>query len=183
MGKVVYITGGARSGKSSFAESYAANADTVTYIATGIATDDEMAARIEKHKQSRPSEWQTVESYRNIDATIKAGDTAMYLLDCLTVMITNIVMEVSTDGEDLTDEDMRKLEEQVTREVMNMVVAAKEGTSDLIVVSNEVGMGIVPEYKLARFFRDAAGRANQLMASLADEAYLLVSGIPLKIKG
>jgi len=105
------------------------------------------------------------------------------LLDCLTILTTNILMEYSLDGEGINPEKEKQITDVVMREIMNFVVAAKEGDKTLIVVSNEVGMGIVPEGKLSRFFRDLAGRANQLMSSLSDEAYLMVSGIPIRIKG
>ena len=180
---IYYITGGARSGKSTFAEKIAQKFENVGYIATGLAIDEEMTQRIEIHKSSRPAHWKTFEQYSDIDSIIRNNDCDVYLLDCLTIMTTNIMMEKTVDGEALSFEVEKEIETKLTREIMNMVVAAKEEKKTLIVVSNEVGMGIVPEHRLARSFRDIAGRANQLMASLCDNAYLLVSSIPLKIKG
>jgi adenosylcobinamide kinase / adenosylcobinamide-phosphate guanylyltransferase len=183
MSGIYYVTGGARSGKSAFAEKIASQYKTVGYIATGVAIDDEMKKRIDIHKQDRPQEWTTFECYNNIDDIIKNNDCEAFLLDCLTIMTTNKMMEKTIDGEKLDFDMEKEIENNVTREIMNMVVAAKEQNKTLIVVSNEVGMGIVPDSRLSRSFRDIAGRANQLMASLSDRAYLLVSSIPLKIKG
>ncbi len=180
---IYYVTGGARSGKSTFAEKIAQNYHNVGYIATGVAIDDEMEQRIDNHKSSRPSHWKTFECYKNIDDIIRQNDCEAFLLDCLTIMTTNFIMEDSIDGQDLDMNMEKEIENKLTREIMNMVVAAKEEKKTLIVVSNEVGMGIVPQNKLSRYFRDVAGRANQLIASLSDNAYLLVSSIPLRIKG
>jgi len=183
MSKIYYVTGGARSGKSGFAEKIAENHGDVVYIATAVATDEEMENRIDIHKNSRPKEWETFEQYRDIDRILRSSDKKSFLLDCLTILTTNILMEYSLDGEGINPEKEKQITDVVMREIMNFVVAAKEGDKTLIVVSNEVGMGIVPEGKLSRFFRDLAGRANQLMSSLSDEAYLMVSGIPIRIKG
>ena len=183
MSKIYYVTGGARSGKSSFAEKIAENYSDVGYIATAIVTDEEMEERINNHKSTRPKDWETYETYKDIDVVLKTSPCKTFLLDCLTIMTTNILMEFSLDGQGLDIKSEKVISDKVLREIMNLVVAAKELDKTLIVVSNEVGMGIVPEGRLSRLFRDVSGRANQLMASLCDEAYLLVSGIPIKIKG
>ncbi|MGI6705380.1 MAG: bifunctional adenosylcobinamide kinase/adenosylcobinamide-phosphate guanylyltransferase [Clostridia bacterium] len=183
MGKLYYITGGARSGKSTFAENLAANyGSLVSYIATAIPFDDEMKDRIAKHRQQRPQSWKTYEAYRGIGEIIRKNQASVFILDCITVLITNQMLDEEVDWDHPTLQDIQKTEGNIRNEVKDIICAAKEGTADLIVVTNELGMGLVPEYPLGRVFRDIAGRMNQLLAKAADEAYFLVSGIPLRLK-
>jgi adenosylcobinamide kinase/adenosylcobinamide-phosphate guanylyltransferase len=113
---------------------------------------------------------------------IKGGYDA-YLLDCVTVLITNIIFAQSDNPEEITIIDQERIERTTLGYIEKLLTAAAKSSGDLILVSNEVGMGLVPEYSLSRFFRDLAGRANQMIAERADEAYLVVSGIPLRLKG
>jgi len=183
LGKLFFITGGARSGKSTFAEKLAANyEDSISYIATAIPFDDEMKDRIAKHRQQRPQSWKTYEAYRGIGGIIRQNHASVFLLDCMTVLITNQMLDEEVDWDHPTLEDVQKTESNIRREVDDIIRAIKEVTADLIVVSNELGMGLVPEYPLGRVFRDIAGRMNQLLAKAADEAYFVVSGIPLRLK-
>jgi len=183
MSKIIYITGGARSGKSSMAEDIASGYEKVAYIATAKATDGEMRLRIQKHRQRRPEHWETFEMHTGIDALLLQGRFDVYLLDCITVMLTNIIFDSGKNPEELSLTEQEQIENKAADEVRNILQAARASGGDLIAVSNEVGMGLVPEYPLGRFFRDAAGRINRIIASEADEAYLLVSGIPMKLKG
>jgi len=185
MGKLILVTGGARSGKSSFAEQYARKlGENIIYIATAIPFDEEMKLRVKKHREQRPSHWETVEAYKDLDCALKykveGKDGA--LLDCITVMITNIMMDELRDWDNIKSEDMEHVEMCVNEEIKKLLSLVKSTDITFIVVTNEVGMGIVPEYPSTRLYRDIAGRANQMIAKEADEVYFCVSGIPMKIK-
>lgn len=186
MGKCILVTGGARSGKSKFSEKLARSyGDKVLYIATAVAFDREMEDRIKKHKESRNKEWMTVETYKDIHKVIhKYGeDYSCFLLDCITVMVTNQLLEYfHYDMEYARIEDYNRAEEHIKEQIITMMEAIKVSPADTILVTNEVGWGIVPENPVARAFRDISGRINQISAERADEVYLAVSGIPVRIK-
>lgn len=185
MSKIIIITGGARSGKSSFAEKLALDMNMrTTYVATSIPFDDEMKERVRLHKERRPSEWNTVEAYKDLDIALNKviDETDVVLLDCITVMITNLMMDSISDWDNISVEDAGKVEKLVIDELNKLINYFEELDKTLIIVTNEVGLGIVPMYPSARLFRDMAGRANQKLASIADEVHMCVSGIPLKIK-
>ena len=162
------VLGGARSGKSRHAETLVtALAQPWLYIATGEPRDNEMAARIAEHRARRGDEWQTVEAPHDLAAALAAVPAgAAVLVDCLTLWLTNVMLA----GAD------------VDAEISRFERALEERTGPVILVTNEVGLGIVPENALARRFRDAAGRLNQRLARLADRVILLVAGIPMKVK-
>ncbi len=183
MAKIIYITGGARSGKSSLAQELAVQYKKVAYIATGINTDEEMQRRIALHRQNRPPHWDTFEQTNGIDKLILKGAYDVYLLDCVTVLLTNIIFGHCGNPEGITLKEQEEIEETAVNYIHKIMLTAIVRRRDLILVSNEVGMGLVPEYPLGRFFRDAAGRVNRMIAAEADEAYLVVSGIPMKLKG
>ncbi len=175
MSFLIFITGGARSGKSKLALKLAERTGgKVAFIATAQAGDDEMAERILIHKKSRPKEWTTIEEPIDIPSAIsKVADHDVAIIDCLTLLLSNLMLEDKSLDE--TGRILGKMED--------LVKASRSFKGTVIVVSNEVGMGIVPENELARKFRDLAGRANQIIADAADEVYLCVSGIPVKLKG
>lgn len=181
---LIMVTGGARSGKSQFAESLAVKyaGYSVLYIATSIPFDDEMKERVSRHRERRPKEWETAEVYKGISDIIRSTDKKAVLLDCLTVMVSNLLLEIDMTWEEKDIEDVVRAEEKVTGEVDGLIKASKEKDKDVIVVTNEVGMGLVPEYKLGRIFRDISGRMNKKIAENADYVYFMVSGIPLEIK-
>lgn len=172
------ITGGVRSGKSKFAEELAGKlGGEIIYLATAQALDREMEERIKKHQQHRPQNWTTVEEPLEA-ARIIAGcrrETTV-LLDCLTLYLSNWFFK----DEDLSL-DCR--EEIVSRAVTGLAETVKGSDANIIIVTNELGWGVVPENALARRFRDLAGRANQKIAECCDQVYLMVSGIPIRIKG
>ncbi|MFZ5987951.1 MAG: bifunctional adenosylcobinamide kinase/adenosylcobinamide-phosphate guanylyltransferase [Bacillota bacterium] len=185
MNKLILVTGGSRSGKSSFAESLAGKIDdSVLYIATSIPFDDEMKARVEKHRKQRPKEWKTLEAYKDFDIRLKEAGACnkVFLLDCITLMVSNIILENSIDWDSSSNEQISEIEQTVVLEVEKLLKSVKDLNVSFIGVTNEVGMGIVPENRLSRVFRDIAGRINQLLAKAADEVYLCVSGIPVRIK-
>lgn len=186
MGRIILVTGGARSGKSSYAEQLVANTgERIAYIATGRAFDLEMEDRIAKHRRQRPASWRTFETPGNPSAII-ADQGLPYegiLLDCLTVMITNRILTHAVDWDNPAVAQLNTIEADVMDEIEAIIKAASVSQAEVVVVTNEVGFGIVPLLPLARFFRDCAGRVNQRMAAAAAEVFLVVSGIPMRIKG
>ncbi|MCL1981442.1 MAG: bifunctional adenosylcobinamide kinase/adenosylcobinamide-phosphate guanylyltransferase [Proteobacteria bacterium] len=186
MGRIILVTGGARSGKSSFAEQLAAGlGQNIVYIATARVLDDEMAERIARHRRQRPAAWQTHETPDFPSRVIaEQGQRCdALLLDCLTVLTTNLILAQSVDWRTPAMEKLNEVEALVMAEIEAIVAAASTSRADLVAVTNEVGCGIVPGSSMARFFRDCAGRVNQRMAAAAAEVFLVVSSIPVRIKG
>jgi len=171
---IIFISGGARSGKSSLAVQIAMKSNgKVAFIATAQAGDDEMERRILMHKKERPENWDTIEEPINVDSAIDmAKGNDILIIDCITLFISNMLC---------TDEEFNV--SWVFEKIEKLVDSAKKFKGTVIIISNEVGMGIVPENKLARDFRDIAGKANQMIAQSADQVYICFSGIPLLIKG
>lgn len=177
---IVLVTGGARSGKSSFAESLYENKEDVVYIATAKVYDDEMEERVQLHQRSRPEIWRTYEGSYNLIQAL--GHEENYLLDCITVLTSNIMFDISKDMERITYETQDIIEEKVLEEIKALTEEVKKRNYNLTLVTNEVGSSIVPEHHISRVFRDVQGRVNQKIASLADQVYLVSCGIPVKIK-
>lgn len=186
MKNFILITGGARSGKSTLAEKLAKElGEIVVYIATAIPFDEGMIDRIEKHKNSRPKEWITIEKYRDFHELIYNKDfikADTILLDCITLMVSNLLLESGLDFDSCSMSDVEKVEKNITDEIEKLLVTVEKSSKRLIVVTNEVGMGVVPTFRLGNIFRDIAGRVNQYLARQAQDVYLTVSGIPIKIK-
>jgi adenosylcobinamide kinase / adenosylcobinamide-phosphate guanylyltransferase len=166
--KLTFVIGGARSGKSRYAESLiAALPPPWTYVATAEALDAEMSERIGAHRARRGSQWRTIEAPRDLAAALTASATIPVLIDCLTLWLSNLM---------LADADI----EAETERLEQALAAAK---APVIVVANEVGSGIVPEHALGRKFRDLQGVLNQHIAVRADRVVLVVAGLPLVLKG
>jgi adenosylcobinamide kinase/adenosylcobinamide-phosphate guanylyltransferase len=187
MGRIVLVTGGSRSGKSKFAEQMAkAEGNNVLYIATAIPIDDEMKHRIKMHRNQRPKEWVTLEAYKDLDTAVKPiiyGKDAV-LLDCVTVMITNLMFDNGEpDWDFIKQEEITRIEDNLREQFNKLINLAGDSDVPFFLVTNELGMGLVPEYPLGRIYRDIAGRINQNLAAAAEQVYLCVSGIPVKIKG
>ncbi len=186
MSKFILITGGARSGKSRFAEKMAAEqGEKVVYIATAIAFDEGMKDRIKKHQQDRPQIWKTIERYKDFNALKEDRafiESDCILLDCVTLMVTNLMLESNLDFDNCSMEDIDVLEQGIFKEIEILLDITAHHHKDAIIVTNEVGMGLVPAYRMGNIFRDIAGRVNQYIAGRADEVYLTVSGIEMKIK-
>ncbi len=180
MGRVILILGGARSGKSAYAQEIAKRLSQgkpgVIYIATAVAGDEEMRERIARHRAARPPSWKTLEAPRKAARVIEeiGEESEVIILDCLTLLVSNLML-------DKAEATVR--EEDILGEVESLVKAAKGVKSQVIVVSNEVGLGVVPTTKLGSLFRDIAGRANQLVAREADEVYVMWAGIATRVKG
>lgn len=179
MGKIIFITGGCRSGKSNFAQGIAEERpEKKIYLATAPALDSEMAERIARHQAARAaSGWQTVEETLDI-AGVLAGvePSSTVLIDCLTLWINNLLYEAEIKGTDVTEDD-------IVEKCRAIIASCQKRTGTVIFVTNEVGMGIVPDNALSRRFRDLAGRCNQSLAAAADVVLFMVSGLPLYLKG
>lgn len=172
MSEIIFITGGARSGKSRLAENIAEGFGApLCYIATAQSKDTEMAERIAAHRARRGDTWQTVEEPLELARTISSldGRYRAMLVDCITLWIANLLL--------LHNDPC-----VVLKEVRALAESFQDLRIPLILVSNEVGMGIVPENALARTFRDLAGEANRILAAAADEVHVVFSGIPLRLK-
>lgn len=184
MGKITFITGGARSGKSHHAEQMAKQFEDVAYIATALVTDGEMEARIKRHRADRPADWTTLEAPYDIAAAIREHAHTVYLIDCVTVHITNLLLRERQDWniETLDAAEQDRLEEVADKAISAFIDAMEQTDARFIVVSNEVGMGLVPAYPLGRIFRDLSGRANRMLAQKAEQAYFVVSGMLLPLK-
>ncbi len=180
--KIIFITGGARSGKSSFALNEASKLKgQKAYIATAEALDSEMKERIEKHKKDRGSDWNTYEEPLKI-ASVLSGIKDKYgvvIIDCLTIWLSNIMLQ-SKQPENAINEFLQVLGSLSSSSRLNSLNGFNG--LNLFIVSNEVGMGIVPDNELTRKFRDFAGILNQKVAEAADDVYLVTAGIPIKIK-
>lgn len=182
MSKITLVTGGSRSGKSSFAENLLKDTDDVLYIATAIITDVEMGHRIKKHVDSRNSKWTTYEGFFDLDKAIEQYDMDNIMLDCVTIMTTNLMFKQEQDFDNMSMEKVDDLLKDIKVQFEKLILKAKASNKNLIMVTNEVGLGLVPESKLSRIFRDIAGFVNQYIASLSDEVYLICCGLPLKLK-
>ena len=172
MGELIYVTGGARSGKSGYAQQLVeACPGDLLYVATAAAGDDEMAARIARHQQQRGDRWETLEEPCAVVEQLSqaAGGKGGVLFDCVTLWLTNMMLR----GDD---------DEAILATVRRLPQAARELSATVVLVSNELGNGIVPDNVMARRFRDLAGSANQLLAAAADSAWLVVSGLPVRLK-
>jgi len=183
--KIIFITGGARSGKSSFALREAEKIEgKKLFIATAQPLDAEMIARIERHRKERGRDWDTAEVPLKIGETLK-NQGAFYkaiLIDCLTLWLFNVM----GGHEETSDRDAKVIEtiDTLVNALQDIRHSPRrfDDLSSIFIVSNEVGMGIVPGYRSARIFRDMAGQLNQKVAQIADEVYFMVSGLPLQVK-
>ena len=173
MSTIVLFTGGARSGKSRRAEEYAARCGPgVVYLATGAAGDAEMAERIRRHRQQRPAGWTTIEAASSVAAALRPLEPgSVVLLDCLSLLVSNLLLANERDPEP-----------DIEAEITALIAVAAERDLTLIVVSNEVGMGIVPEYPLGRAYRDLLGRRCDLLGGPAEQVFLVVAGIPVELR-
>jgi adenosylcobinamide kinase/adenosylcobinamide-phosphate guanylyltransferase len=169
MRRVTLVLGGARSGKSRHAEGLARRHNgRLIYIATAQITDDEMGLRIERHREDRGAKWATVEAPLDLVNALHEADhaSAFILIECITVWINNLIYH----------------ERDVASEVKRLCAALTELRGRIVIVANEVGLGIVPDNALARAFRDEAGRANQALAEVADEVLFIAAGLPMTLK-
>ena len=166
--KLTLVLGGARSGKSRYAESLiTALPPPWIYVATAEPGDEEMAARIKSHRQRRGAQWRTIEAPRELAKTLSACGDGPVLVDCLTLWLSNLML----------------MEANIEEEIAQLEKALMAARARLILVANEVGSGIVPSYPLGRRFRDLQGMLNQRIAASAERVILMVAGLPLAVKG
>lgn len=178
-GRMILLIGGARAGKSAYAMRLAQNAERasgneVCFIATAQGLDEDMSKRIARHRAERPANWRTIEEPCQIDEALRqASEARIVIVDCLTLFVSNWLMR---------HKDEHECEQFVRRITRNFLELARTKQQTVICVSNEVGLGIVPDTSLGRVFRDLLGRVNQEFAAAADECYLLVAGLALQLK-
>ncbi|PKM81827.1 MAG: bifunctional adenosylcobinamide kinase/adenosylcobinamide-phosphate guanylyltransferase [Firmicutes bacterium HGW-Firmicutes-14] len=181
-GKLIFVTGGIRSGKSEFAERLTAGmGGRITYIATAQALDDEMRHRIRLHRERRPDTWKTVEEpYRVAQAIREHGrDSQVVMIDCLTILVSNLMFRI----EEIKGQEFKKeFQGEIVEEITSLARAALEAQAHVVIVSNEVGMTLVSDNFLGRQYQELVGIANQTVARLADEAYLVAAGYPVILK-
>jgi len=171
---VILILGGVRSGKSHYAQQLAQRASRVTFVATAERRDDEeMLEKIERHRRERPANWKTIEEPLNLGQIVRSAgtDCDVLLIDCLTLFASNLL---EAHGEDFA---------LARPQIDDLCAALQAASCDVILVSNEVGSGVVPAYALGRRFRDLVGEINQRIAAVADSVLLMVAGLPLALKG
>jgi len=178
-GPLLLLVGGARAGKSTYAMRLAqdaerASGDQICFIATAQGLDEDMTKRIARHRAERPAHWRTIEEPCQIDEALRqASEARIVIVDCLTLFVSNWLMR---------HKDEHECEQFVRRITRNFLAIARTRQQTIICVSNEVGLGVVPDTNLGRVFRDLLGRVNQEFAAAADEVYLLIAGLPLQLK-
>ena len=181
--KSILIVGGARSGKSHFAQELALKSGKpVLFVATAVAGDEEMRQRIEEHRRTRPAAWSTLEVTTHVGNEIsqKIGGAQMEIVDCITLLISNIFGQYADEtGEQI---DAPLVEKEVISEISELEECINRLDASFIMVTNEVGMGLVPANQMGRLYRDLLGKANQFLAQRADEIYLMMAGLPVPIK-
>ncbi|VDY72541.1 adenosylcobinamide kinase [Streptococcus sanguinis] len=194
MAKIVLVTGGARSGKSAFAEERLADREQVCYIATGLprGDDPEWQERIRLHQERRPASWTTQEQYAGLADWLREQSHPVYLLDCATLLTSNrlfdLIAQHFPDKLELTEEHFLSQQEQsfllqlLEEEWQELLSTIRQTNAECWIVTDEVGLGIVPETRLGRFFRDVQGKINQLIAKEASEAYLVICGLAQQLK-
>jgi len=179
----ILIVGGARSGKSHFAQELALRSGKpVLFVATAEAGDEEMRQRIEEHKRARPAKWGTLEVTTHVGNEIrqKIGKAQVVIVDCIALLVSNVFGQYADQIDEQIDAIL--IEKEVTGEVSELAECIKHIDASFIIVTNEVGTGLVPTTKIGRLYRDLLGKANQLLAQNVDEVYLMVAGLPVKIK-
>jgi adenosylcobinamide kinase / adenosylcobinamide-phosphate guanylyltransferase len=178
MAKIVLVTGGSRSGKSAYAQKMAELlSGSRAFIATCPVLDEEMHERIRKHQEARRGKgWDTIEEPLDICGAVdKAHQYSILVVDCLTLWINNLLYEAEKTGREIS-------ESEISRECQTLIAACEKHPGTIIFVTNEIGMGIIPENPLSRLYRDLVGRCNQIIAGASASTVLLVSGQPLEIK-
>lgn len=188
MAKIVFYTGGIRSGKSKIAEDHILSLDYEDriYLATAKAFDEEMNYRIEKHKQRRQDKWTTIEAFDNLENILLQSISkkrGVILLDCLSNMVSNMMLfKYQIDYENATKSEIKIIEDRIIEDIINLRDFFVRINYDVFIVSNEVGSSLVSTFPLGRHFQDICGKANQIMAELSSEAYLIVAGLKVKLR-
>ncbi len=179
---VILLTGGVRSGKSSMAERLLADSPAVLYIATARCLDSEMERRIQLHQQARPVHWITAEASQGLDKVLRQYPEGDVLLDCVSNMVTNLMLDAEPDYDPLPMSRVEEIEACITGEFDKLMGTLKEQGRTAVLVTNEVGLSLVSPYRMGRVFTDILGRLNQRLAAASDQVYLLSCGLPLRLK-
>ncbi|HFR3503661.1 TPA: bifunctional adenosylcobinamide kinase/adenosylcobinamide-phosphate guanylyltransferase [Streptococcus suis] len=194
MGKIVLVTGGARSGKSQFTEEQIWEKERVCYIATGMSSgkDSEWQERVRLHQERRPASWTTHEQFADLGSWLKEQTFDYYLLDCATMLTTNLLFQLvetyfpdkiaMEDTNFLSKEEQAFISQQIHAQWQDIISAQRLTDGQLYIVTNEIGLGIVPDTKLGRYFRDLLGQVNQFLAKEASEVYLVICGLAQRLK-
>lgn len=194
MGKLILVTGGARSGKSQFTEEQIWDRDKVCYIATGLTrhNDPEWEERVRLHKERRPMTWATHEQYDHLSNWLESQSYETYLLDCATMLTTNVLFDrvtahypekiVLSDEDFLTKSEQAYITSLIDEEWARLIEVVKHIDANVYIVTNEIGLGIVPDTALGRYFRDILGKVNQKLAKEASEVYLVICGLSQRLK-
>lgn len=177
---IILVTGGQRSGKSRFAESLVQGKENVAYIATSKVEDKEMEDRVKKHRESRPSHWKTIEAYKGFVDKLKDED--YYLLECVGTMTSNILFDYTQNLVEIPVEMQKEIEDKILEELEELINYIRKNNKNLIIVTNEVGSSLTSQYHLARVYTDILGRVNQKLARISDQAYVIISGIEMRLK-
>ncbi len=179
MGKLTLILGGARSGKSSHAQQLAEESGkSVTFLATAQAFDEEMSARIQRHRAERPAHWETLEISLGIASHVRQIRSEIVILDCVTLLVNNLMMRF-VKGDFVNESSFMQ---SVQSEISDLLSAVRETGQHWLIVSNEVGLGLVPPYQMGRVYRDGIGWANQRLAKEAEQVLFMVAGLPTVVK-
>lgn len=179
---VTLLTGGVRSGKSALAQRLLEGESGVLYIATARCLDGEMERRIALHRASRPAGWATAEASRDLDRVLEAHPPGAVLLDCVSNMVTNLMLDAEPDYDVLSQARAEEIEEEIAAEFDRFLDTLIRQGRRAVIVTNEVGLGLVSPYRLGRVFADILGRVNQRLAARCDDVYLLSCGLPLRLK-
>lgn len=194
MAEIILVTGGARSGKSSFTEQQIWDRDKVCYLATGVIKreDEEWQERVRLHQERRPSSWATHEGYAGLGTWLLQQTYETYLLDCATMLTTNVLFDTIAeqfpekilleDDNFLTKKEEAVVSQKIEEEWENLLAAIRQIKGQVYIVTNEIGLGIVPETRLGRYFRDELGRVNQRLAKEAGQVYLVICGLAQRLK-
>jgi adenosylcobinamide kinase/adenosylcobinamide-phosphate guanylyltransferase len=179
----ILVIGGAGSGKSHFAQELALRlGEPVLFVATAAAGDEEMRQRIEEHQRKRPESWKTLEVTTRVGSQIlgKSGGARVVIVDCITLLVNNIFSQYSDQsGEQI---DVPLIEKNLNDEINGLIECMNQLDANFIIVTNEVGLGLVPATRLGRLYRDLLAKANRMLAQTADKVYLMVAGLPVPIK-
>ena len=181
-GSITLVTGGCRSGKSLFAEKLLEK-EEVLYLATAKVTDEEMEERVKRHQKRRNKNWATYEGYKGLGEVVENSEKSFFLLDCITILTSNFMFEKEVPFEDLSEEKREEVLGQIIEEIDELLKAVRKTNKTLVMVTNEVGSGIVPSYALGRIYRDYIGIINQHIAKKAETVYEVKCGIPVLLKG
>ncbi len=179
---ITLLTGGVRSGKSAQAQRLLKEEETVLYIATARCLDKEMERRIALHRASRPACWTTVEASERLDRVLDTHPEGAVLLDCVSNMVTNQMLDAEPDYDGLSHERVEEIERQITFEFDRLTDTLIRQGRRAVIVTNEVGLGLIAPYRMGRVFADILGRINQRLAARSDEVFLMSCGLPLRLK-